>query len=198
MANNTVPIFDKMLSREQKQSLLHQKSLCIWFTGLSGSGKSTLALALEHYLFQQGFKTALLDGDNVRQGINSDLGFSDKERTENIRRIAEINKLFLQNGIITINAFVSPTNAIRQMAKEIVGQDDFYLIYTQASLKTCKQRDVKGLYKKVQQGEIQNFTGISSVFEEPIHADLLLDTDMQTIEVCLNEIIKQILPKIKL
>ncbi|NSW44499.1 MAG: adenylyl-sulfate kinase [Bacteroidales bacterium] len=198
MTNNIVPIFDKMLNREQKQFLLHQKSLCIWFTGLSGSGKSTLALALENFLFKQGYKTALLDGDNVRHGINNDLGFSEKDRIENIRRIAEINKLFIQNGIITINTFVSPTNTIRRMAKEIIGSNDFYLIYTKASIETCENRDVKGLYQKARQGEIQNFTGISSVFEEPIDASLVVDTDSQTELECLNTIIEHILPKIKL
>jgi len=198
MTNNIVPIFDKMLNREQKQSLLHQKSLCVWFTGLSGSGKSTLALALENFLFKQGFKTALLDGDNIRHGINNDLGFSEKDRIENIRRIAEINKLFLQNGIITINTFVSPTNTIRRMAKDIIGHNDFYLIYTKASIETCESRDVKGLYKKARQGKIQNFTGISSVFEEPTNANLVLDTDNQTIEDCLNTIIENVLPNIKL
>jgi adenylylsulfate kinase len=186
-----------MLTRNDKEKLLNQKSICIWFTGLSGSGKTTLGLLLEDFLYKNNFKTALLDGDNIRHGINSDLGFSDEDRIENIRRIAEINKLFLQNGIITINTFVSPTNAIRNMAKRIIGEKDFFLIYTNSSIETCEKRDVKGLYKKARKGEIKYFTGITSIFEEPDNADLILNTETNTTETCLNIIVENILPKIK-
>jgi len=197
MHHNIIPIYNKMLTRNDKEKLLNQKSICIWFTGLSGSGKTTLGLLLEDFLYKNNFKTALLDGDNIRHGINSDLGFSDEDRIENIRRIAEINKLFLQNGIITINTFVSPTNAIRNMAKRIIGEKDFFLIYTNSSIETCEKRDVKGLYKKARKGEIKYFTGITSLFEEPDNADLILNTETNTAETCLNIIVENILPKIK-
>lgn len=198
MPENIQPLFDKMLSKSEKEKHLHQKAISIWFTGLSGSGKSTLALELEKKLFELKFTTALLDGDNVRYGINKDLGFTDEDRKENIRRIAEINKLFNLNGIITINTFVSPTNDIRNMAKEIIGEENFFLIYTRASLETCENRDVKGFYKKAREGTIQDFTGISAPFEEPADANLIINTDNESIENCLNTITDNILKKIHL
>lgn len=198
MSENIQPVFDKMLSKEEKEKHLNQRSQSIWFTGLSGSGKSTLAIALEKKLYELNFTTTLLDGDNVRMGINKNLGFSDEDRKENIRRIAEINKLFLSNGIITINTFVSPTDEIRKMAKNIIGPDNFILIYTQATIDTCENRDVKGFYKKARAGIIKDFTGISAPFEEPTDAHLIINTENESIENCLNTIMNYILKKIRL
>lgn len=197
MSINIKPIFDKMLSKSEKEKQLNQRAISIWFTGLPRSGKTTLALALEKKLFEQKFTTALLDGDNIRYGINKDLGFSDEDRKENIRRVAEINKLFNSNGIITINTFVSPTNEIRNIAKEIIGTENFFLIYTKASLETCENRDSKGLYKKAREGKIKDFTGISAPFEEPADAYLIINTDNESIEKCLNIITESILKKIR-
>ncbi len=198
MSKNIRPVFSEMLSQADKEKLLQQHARCIWFTGLSGSGKSTLALALERELYNSQFKTAILDGDNIRSGINSDLGFSENERYENIRRIAEINKLFIQNGIITINAFISPTTPMRQLVCDKVGKENFILIYTQASLEICESRDTKGFYKKARLGEMNDFTGISSSFEEPSNAHLVLDTGIKSIQDCLTELMLHILPLIKI
>ncbi|GAB4449200.1 MAG: adenylyl-sulfate kinase [Bacteroidales bacterium] len=198
MSENIKPIFDKMLSKQEKEKQLHQRAKCIWFTGLSGSGKSTLATLLEKKLFELNFATALLDGDNIRFGLNKDLGFTDVERIENIRRIAEVNKLFNDNGIITINTFVSPTNYIRRLAKEIIGNENFFLIYVNASIETCESRDVKGLYKKARKGEINEFTGISAPFEEPDDAQLMIDTNSESIENNLKTITEYILKEIRL
>jgi adenylylsulfate kinase len=197
-SNNLTPIFSKLIAREKKEHLLQQKSKSIWFIGLSGSGKTTLALELERYLFDQGFATALLDGDNVRTGINSDLGFSTVDRHENIRRVAEINKLFVENGIIVINSFVCPTESMRQLITSIIGKENVVIIYVQASLKTCMQRDVKGLYKKAIQGEISQFTGISDDFEEPQHYDLLINTENKSKEQNVEQIISFVVPKLRL
>lgn len=198
MSDNIKPIFDKMLSKQEKEKQLHQRAKCIWFTGLSGSGKSTLAILLEKKLVELQFTTALLDGDNIRYGLNKDLGFSDADRTENIRRIAEVNKLFNDNGIISINTFVSPTNEIRNLAKEIIGNENFILIYVRASIETCEKRDVKGLYKKARQGAIKDFTGISAPFEEPEKAQLIVDTNNESIENNLKTITDYILKEISL
>jgi adenylylsulfate kinase len=157
---NIHPVFEKLLQRSDKETLLGQKAICIWMTGLSGSGKSTIAQGLERKLHEQGILTMVLDGDNVRSGINNNLGFSEADRTENIRRIAEVTKLFLSNGIVTINCFVSPTKDIRDLAKQIIGTTDFYEVYVNASFDECAKRDVKGLYKKAIAGEIKNFTGL--------------------------------------
>lgn len=197
-SNNLTPVFSKLIAREKKEHLLQQKSKSIWFIGLSGSGKTTLALELEHYLFDQGFATAMLDGDNVRTGINSDLGFSTADRHENIRRIAEINKLFVENGIIVINSFVCPAESMRKLLTSIIGKDNVILIYVQASIKTCIQRDVKGLYKKATQGEIGQFTGISDTFEEPQHYDLLINTEQHSKEQNVEQIISFVVPKLRL
>ncbi|MCX7861424.1 MAG: adenylyl-sulfate kinase [Bacteroidales bacterium] len=196
--NNIVPDFSKQISRNKKESLLNQKSISIWLIGLSGSGKSTLASALEHHLFDMGFKTAWLDGDNVRIGINKDLGFTINDREENIRRIAEINKLFINNGIIVINSFVCPLESMRSNIISIIGNDDVIFIYTKASIETCIKRDVKGLYKKALQGEISQFTGISDIFEEPLRAHLVVDTEQNSFETNMNEIINFIIPKVSL
>lgn len=180
--SNIYPIFDQMLSREDKEALLGQKGVMLWFTGLSGSGKSTVAVALERELHRRGRLCRILDGDNIRSGINANLGFSEADRKENIRRIAEVSKLFVDTGIITIAAFISPTEEMRQMAAEIIGRNDFKEIYISTPLEECEHRDVKGLYAKARLGEIKNFTGISSPFEAPMNPDLSIDTSAVSLE----------------
>lgn len=194
-ATNIYPIFNQLLHRSDKEHLLQQKAICIWMTGLSGSGKSTIAQGLEKKLHQNRILTTILDGDNVRSGINNNLGFSDEDRKENIRRIAEINKLFLQTGIVTINSFVSPTQDIRDLANEIIG-DDFYEVYVNASFDECAKRDVKGLYKKALNGEIKNFTGLDAPFEAPSNAALEIKTAEQTIEQSIETIYNFFISKI--
>jgi len=182
LAENIFPHFDQMISREFRETKLGQRSKVIWLTGLSGSGKSTIGLALEKRLFQENFVAQLLDGDNIRSGINKNLGFSEEDRKENIRRIAEIAKLYLSSGIITINSFISPTAETRNIAKEIVGDGDFLEIYINAPMATCESRDVKGLYKKARAGEIQGFTGVNQAYEEPENPALELRTDLLSID----------------
>lgn len=195
--NHIYPVFEQIISREIKEEKLHQKAKVIWFTGLSGSGKTTLASTLEKELFKMGFLTQVLDGDNIRMGINSNLGFSPSDRRENIRRIAEIAKLFINCGVITLCAFVSPTERIRSIVSDIVGADDFYEIYLSTPLETCEERDTKGLYAKARKGEILDFTGISAPFETPANSDLIIDTTAQTIEQSLAILLEKILPMIK-
>lgn len=196
--SNIHPIFNQLLQRSDKENLLQQKAICIWMTGLSGSGKSTIAQGLEKKLYQNGILTAVLDGDNVRTGINNNLGFSEEDRTENIRRIAEINKLFLQNGMVTINSFVSPTKDIRELAKNIIGEQDFFEVYINASFDECAKRDVKGLYKKALNGEIKNFTGLDAPFEAPENSALEIKTAEQSIEKSIDTIFQFFIKKIKL
>ena len=174
--NNIYPIFDRMLTRADKERLLGQRGVMLWFTGLSGSGKSTLAIALERALQERGKLCRILDGDNIRTGINNNLGFSDEDRTENIRRIAEVAKLFVDTGIITLAAFISPTERMRQMARTIIGDADFKEIYVSTPVEECERRDVKGLYAKARAGLVKNFTGISAPFEVPAAPALTLDT----------------------
>jgi len=190
------PFFDRMISREEKERLLNQRSRVIWFTGLSGSGKTTLAVALEKALFEKGFLCQILDGDNIRSGINSNLGFSPEDRAENIRRIAQIAKLFLNSGVICICAFVSPTEVIRKLAKGIIGTDDFLEIFISTPLEICESRDVKGLYSKARSGEVKEFTGISAPFEIPGKPFLIIDTSDRTVEECLNILLTQIIGQI--
>ncbi len=196
-ATNIHPIFNQLLQRSDKENLLQQKAICIWMTGLSGSGKSTIAQGLEKKLHHNGILTTILDGDNVRSGINNNLGFSEEDRTENIRRIAEINKLFLQTGIVTINSFVSPTKDIRDLAKTIIGEQDFYEVYINASFDECAKRDVKGLYKKAIAGEIKNFTGLDAPFEAPTNAVLEIKTAEQSIEESIELIYNFFIKNIK-
>ncbi len=190
------PIFDRMLSRSDKEELLKQHSVMIWFTGLSGSGKSTIAIALERELQKRGLLCRILDGDNIRSGINNNLGFSAEDRIENIRRIAEIGKLFVDTGIITIAAFISPNNDIREMAANIIGKEDFMEIYVSTPIEECERRDVKGLYAKARKGEIKNFTGISAPFEAPQHPALSLDTSKLSVEESVNKLLELILPRV--
>ena len=196
MAENIYPIFEKMLQRKVREALLKQKGIMIWFTGLSGSGKSTLAIALERELYKQGILCRILDGDNIRSGINNNLGFSEADRTENIRRIAEVSKLFVDCGIVTIAAFISPTHAIRRMASEIIGEDDFLEVYVSTPIEECERRDVKGLYAKARRGEIKEFTGISSPFEAPEHPFISIDTSRQSLADSVKILLEAVSPKI--
>jgi len=196
--NNVFPVFDSILQRKDKESLLQQKSVVIWLTGLSGSGKTTIAIGLEKSLNSNGILTQILDGDNIRAGINNNLGFSEADRTENIRRIAEVSKLFLNCGIVTINCFVSPTYEIRQQAKSIIGEKDFLEIFINTPIEICEQRDVKGLYKKARAGEIKDFTGISAPFEAPQQPFLEVKTANKTIDESVKEILDKVLSKIQL
>lgn len=195
--NNIYPIFDRMMTRGDKEALLGQRSLMVWFTGLSGSGKSTIAIALERELHQRGLLCRILDGDNIRSGINNNLGFSEADRVENIRRIAEVSKLFVDTGIITIAAFISPSNDIREMAADIIGRDDFVEVYVSTPIEECERRDVKGLYAKARRGEIKNFTGISAPFEVPEHPALTLDTSVLSLEESVHKLLELILPRIQ-
>ena len=197
-ATNIHPIFEKMLARETKEARLNQKAKTLWFTGLSGSGKSTIATGLEKKLFEDGFFIQILDGDNIRSGINNNLSFTEEDRIENIRRISEVSKLFVHAGVITLNSFVSPTKAIRAMAKDIIGSEDFIEIFVNTPLEICEQRDVKGLYKKARAGEIKNFTGIDAPFEAPEYPDVEVKTDGKTIEESVQAVYDQIIEKIKL
>ena len=193
MKHNVYPIFDKMMTRADKEQLLNQRGLMVWFTGLSGSGKSTIAIALERELHRRGLLCRILDGDNIRSGINNNLGFSEEDRVENIRRIAAVGKLFVDTGIITLAAFISPNNALRQMAAEIIGKEDFIEVYVSTPIEVCEQRDVKGLYARARRGEIKDFTGVSAPFEAPEHPDLSLDTSVLTLEESVGKLIELIL-----
>ncbi len=184
------PIFDRMLTRADKERLLGQRGVMLWFTGLSGSGKSTLAVALERELHRRGLLCRLLDGDNIRTGINSNLGFSAADRRENIRRIAEVAKLFVDTGIITLAAFISPTEELRRLARHIIGPDDFKEIYVATPLEVCEARDVKGLYAKARRGEVSHFTGISVPFEVPADPALTLDTSQLSVEQGVEQLLQ--------
>ena len=191
------PIFDRILQRSDKEALLRQRAKVIWLTGLSGSGKSTIAQHIEKELHQRGLLTMLLDGDNIRSGINNNLSFSDTDRIENIRRIAEVSKLFLNCGIITLNSFVSPTNEIREMARNIIGAEDFLEVYINAPLEVCEARDVKGLYAKARKGLIPDFTGITAPFDAPEHPALEIRTDQMSVKESVRMLLDFILPIIQ-
>jgi adenylylsulfate kinase len=192
------PISDRTLQRADKERLLKQRGVVIWLTGLSGSGKSTIAIGLEQLLYDSGVFTEILDGDNVRNGLNKNLGFSVEDRTENIRRIAELAKLFAEAGVVTICSFVSPTEAIRRHARDIIGDTDFMEVFVHTPLAECEKRDVKGLYRKARSGEIKEFTGISSPFEEPKHPALKLTTIDRSVEETVEELYTFIKPRIAL
>ncbi len=191
------PVFERIIQREDKEKLLKQRSKAIWLTGLSGAGKTTLGATLEKELFKRGYLTQVLDGDNIRSGINKNLKFTEEDRKENIRRIAEVNKLFINCGIITINCFISPTEEIRNMAREIIGEENFIEVYVNAPLEVCEERDTKGLYAKARRGEIKNFTGIDSPFEPPKNPDIEIRTDLMTVEEAVKKLLDFVLPKIK-
>ena len=183
-------------SSVDRESIADQKgheSVIIWFTGLSGSGKSTLANAVNVALFKKGLSTYVLDGDNVRHGLCKDLGFSDSDREENIRRVGEVSKLFLDAGVIVLTAFVSPFRSDRERARELVNKNDFLEIYCAANLDVCESRDTKGLYAKARTGEITEFTGISSPYEEPINPDLKIDTGSKNVDECVEEVVTKLI-----
>ena len=179
--DNIHPILDKVLARRDKELLINQRGQVFWFTGLSGSGKSTIAAALEQRLHSQGYYVVLLDGDNMRLGISNNLGFSQEDRDENIRRIAEIAKLFKDNGAITLCSLISPTKHSRQVAKDIIGVMDFIEVYVDTPLAICEQRDAKGLYKKARAGEIKNFTGIDAPYETSNNPDVKINTNQVSV-----------------
>lgn len=195
---NIVPVFGKMSGRNEKEKNLNQQAKCFWFTGLPGSGKTTLAVALDKELLKRGYTTVVLDGDNVRSGLNAGLGFGDNDRNENIRRVAEVNKILISQGIITINSFVSPTEEIRDMAKEIIGSDDFKLIWVSTPDEICEKRDVKLHYAKARKGEIKSFTGVSSKFEIPQKSFLEIPSHRITIEESVDLLLKKVLPLIEI
>ncbi len=189
---------DYSVNREERRVNLGQNSFLMWFTGLSGSGKSTIANALEHKLHKMGYKTYALDGDNIRKGINKGLTFSPEDRTENIRRIAEVANLLVDAGIIVLAAFVSPYKKDRENIRNIVGNDNFVEIFVNTSLEECERRDVKGLYKKARAGEIKDFTGINAPYEAPDSPDIEIITDDLSLEQCVDIVFEQIRPKLKI
>jgi adenylylsulfate kinase len=192
MKSKNVVWHQTAITREQHNQLHGHRSLILWFTGLSGAGKSTLANVLEARLHEESCATIVLDGDNVRHGLCGDLSFSADDRIENIRRIGEISKLFIDAGVIAITAFISPFRSDRRRVRELVAEDEFIEIYVRCSLETCEDRDVKGMYKKARRGEISDFTGISSPYEEPEQADIIVDTDTHTIDQCVDHIIAKL------
>jgi len=196
MNTNIFPT-DEILQRKQKEQLLNQKGFALWLTGLSGAGKTTIAIALEKELYKNGFLTQILDGDNLRAGINNNLGFSESDRHENIRRVAEITKLFVETGVITICCFISPTEEIRNIARNIIGEKDFVEIFVNTSLEVCEERDVKGLYKKARAGQIKDFTGIHSLYEIPKNPTIEIKTDVDSVEEIVSKIVNSILHRIK-
>jgi len=193
---NIHPEFHRFLNRYDKQNLLKQKGVVIWMSGLSGSGKSTIANAAERVLHQQGHFTVILDGDNLRTGLNANLGFSDDDRLENIRRFAEVAKILVDNGIIVFVSAITPRGELRDLARGILGEENLFEIYVKASYAACEERDVKGLYAKAARGEIQHFTGKDGSFEPPQTPDLTLDTETLSIEDAAIELLEAVLPKI--
>jgi len=198
-SNNIFSEFDRMLGRDAKESQLKQKGHVFWLYGLSGSGKSTIADKVERSLVAQGHYIKLLDGDNVRTGLNKDLGFTDADRSENIRRIAEVARLFLDAGFVVITSFISPLKEYRDLAESIIGEGDFTKVYINASFSTCSERDVKGLYAKAKKGAVSHFTGKDSLFEAPSDSDedWILDTEQFSASESTEELVNKILPIIK-
>ncbi|WP_287373515.1 adenylyl-sulfate kinase [Prosthecochloris sp.] len=191
------PVFDQILNRADKERMLGQRGCTLWLTGLSGSGKTTLARHAEKELAARGFLTQVLDGDNIRTGINNNLGFGEEDRRENIRRIAEVTKLFVQCGVVTMNSFISPSQEMRDMARDIIGPEDFFEVFVDAPLEVCEERDVKGMYKKARAGQIPNFTGISAPYDAPENPDIHVRTDGKSIEGCVKQVIDFVIPRIK-
>ncbi len=198
MAEHIHPIFDQLVQRQEREARLNQRSKVLWLTGLSGSGKSTIAKYLERLLFEEGYLPQVLDGDNIRFGINNNLSFSAEDRLENIRRIAEISKLYLHTGVICINSFISPSREMRDLARSIVGAEDFVEIYINAPIEVCEARDVKGLYQKARAGLIKGFTGIDDPYEAPENPNLEIRTDQLTIEASAVLIMDYLRPLISL
>ncbi len=196
MNKNIFPVTDKIAERKFREQQLNQKAIVVWMTGLSGAGKSTLAQGLTKELTSRGFLTKMLDGDDVRNGINNNLGFSEADRYENIRRVAEISKLFMDCGIICISSFISPTNDIRDMVRSIIGKYDYFEVFVNAPIEVCESRDVKGLYEKARKGEIKDFTGIDSPFNIPENPSIVINTDSQSAEESINKLVDILLPRI--
>lgn len=195
MADHIHPEFHRFLTQPDKERLLGQRGIVVWMTGLSGSGKSTIANAAERALHDVGRMTVILDGDNLRTGLNKDLGFSDEARSENVRRTAEVAKLFASQGIVTFVSLITPKNAFRRIAREIVG-NCYHEVFIRASYEQCAERDPKGLYKKAAAGQVNSFTGKDSGFEEPDHAELVLDTGSHSVNECATDLIAYILPRV--
>ncbi len=193
---NNSPVFDEVTLRKSKEKFLKQKARVIWMSGLSGAGKTTLAIGLEKELFNRGYLAQVIDGDNIRHGLNKNLTFTDDDRKENLRRIAEVSKLFVNCGVITINSFISPTIETRQMAREIIGEDDFIEVFINSPLEICEMRDVKGLYKQARDGRLKNFTGIDSLYESPLYPDIEIHTDQFSVEECVKQLLDFVLPRI--
>ena len=192
MAENIYPIENRMLSRQEREKMLGQRGVMVWFTGLSGSGKSTVALGVERELHRRGILCRILDGDNIRAGINSNLGFSPEARRENLRRIAEVGELLVDTGVVTLACFVSPTEEIRQMARQIVGADDFKEVFVSTPIEECERRDVKGLYARARRGEVKEFTGVSAPFEAPQHPALSIDTSVLPLEESIARVVEMV------
>lgn len=186
---NNIHQHQSLVEQTDRQQQAGHKSVILWFTGLSGAGKSTLAHAVEKVLFEKGCRTYVFDGDNVRHGLCADLGFSVEDRQENIRRIGEMSKLFLEAGVIALTAFISPFQADRNRVRSLVKKDEFIEIYCKANIKVCEQRDIKGLYAKAKRGEIKDFTGISSPYEAPLSPELVLDTGSESLDNCVNKVV---------
>lgn len=189
------PIKTKV-SKAEREALMHQRALLVWFTGLSGSGKSTLAVQLEAHLYDLGIKTYLLDGDNIRAGLNKDLTFTDEGRVENIRRIGEVSKLMLDAGLVVLSAFISPFQSDRDQVRNIVGEENYVEVFVDAPLELCEQRDVKGLYKKARAGEVKNFTGIDSPYEVPQHPDIVIETGKLSVDESISRLLRYIEPRL--
>jgi adenylylsulfate kinase len=192
------PVFDKILLKGHKEELLKQHAQVIWMTGLSGAGKSTIASGLEKALYSRGYLTQIIDGDNIRSGLNRNLGFSGEIRTENLRKIVEVTKFILNCGVITINSFITPTTEARKMVKDIVGSESIIAVFINAPIEVCEGRDVKGLYKKARKGLIKDFTGIDATFEAPLAPAIEVNTDKETLEESINKIISGITDKIEI
>ena len=195
MSKNVFPT--SSLNRKSKERMLKQHGISIWLTGLSSSGKTTIAVALEKELHDLGYLTQVLDGDNVRTGINGDLGFSAKDRIENIRRASEMTKLFVQSGLVTICCFISPNEKLRNAAKEVIGSEDFFEIYVSTPLEECENRDVKGLYKKARRGEIKDFTGVDAKYQPPLNPSMIVDTLNYSVEDLVQQILDRVRVKIE-
>ena len=189
MKSSNITYHHATVTQQRRNKLNNHKSVVLWFTGLSGAGKSTLAHALEEKLFQMDCRTFVLDGDNIRHGLNSNLEFSEADRAENIRRISEVSKLMIEAGLIVMTAFISPFMEDRNEARALIKNDNFIEIYCKASLETCEKRDVKGLYKRARAGEIKNYTGIDSPYEAPVNPELIIDTDQETLDYSVSKIL---------
>ncbi len=196
MTKHIYPIVTKV-THQDRLRLMGQNSFLVWFTGLSGSGKSTLANNVEYYLYQRGVKTYLLDGDNVRDGLNKNLNFSEEDRKENLRRVGEVAKLMVDAGLVVLSSFISPYEKDRQEIKEIIGEDKFIEIFVDCPLEVCEQRDVKGLYQKARKGEIKNFTGIDSPYEVPMNPNLIIKTSEEPLENSIEKVLEYIIKRIK-